>query len=109
MRKSISIGAIVLLGISAIVGGLFFGLFSCGGYVWHKQLHTSLMIMASIFILFVPPKFLDALWKRLSFLVLSFVLFVVVRAAASAYYPASPENMSEFIQSFITGVQYGPC
>ena len=109
MRKNISIGAVVLLGIAAVAGGLFFGLFSCGGYIWHKQIHMSLMVMAAVFILFEPPNFLTPLWKRISFLVLAFAVFIIVSAAASAFYPATPANIPEFIQSFIRGIEYGPC
>ena len=68
-----------------------------------------LMAMAALIILFLPPKFLTALWKRVTFIAMSFALFVVIRAAASAFYPAAPESMSEFLESFTRGVQYVSC
>lgn len=109
MKSKVSNGMVILLAILTIGGGVFFGLFSCGGYLWHMQLHTSLMAIAAIGIIFVPPSFLHAIWKRIAFIAMSLALFVVVRASASAFYPAAPENMSEFIESFIIGIQYGPC
>jgi len=109
MKRNISNGMVILLAFLVIAGGIFFGLFSCGGYVWHKQLHTSLMAIASIFIMVAPPNFLRNIWRRAAFITTSLVLFIVVRAFASAFHPAPPENISEFMKSFVIGVQYGPC
>jgi len=109
MKSKISNGMVILLAFLVIAGGIFFGLFSCGGYVWHKQLHTSLMAIASIFIMVAPPNFLLAIWRRVVFITTSLAIFVVVRASASAFYPAPPENISEFMKSFVIGAQYGPC
>ncbi len=109
MRNNLSISIAALLVVVSIGGGVFFGLYSCGGYLWHKQLHISIMVMAILFVLFLPPKYLTAIWKRFTFIAMSFVLFLVIRAASSALYPATPQNITEFIDSFIRGVQYGPC
>lgn len=109
MRNTVSISAVVLLGLLAGAGGVFFGLFYCGGYIWHKQAHMFLMVIVSVLILVVPPKFLGAIWKRISYIAISVILFILVRAASSAFYPVSPGSVGEFLKSFIWGVQYGPC
>jgi len=105
VSKSSSISAVLL----AVFGGLFFGLFSCGGYVWHQQLFAALFIGILLVVLFVPSMVLNKAWKRILLVVIAPILFLVVRSASSTFYPTAPESWSEFLASFIRGLQYGPC
>ncbi len=93
----------------ASLGGIYFGLFSCGGYVWHKQLFSVVFtVLLFLFVVF-PPHKLKRINKRLPLFLLLIALFFVVRAAASAYYPAPPESIAEFFNEFLRGLIYGPC
>ena len=109
MKKHVSKLVTIAVIVIAIVGGLFFGLFSCGGYVWHEQLFAVLFISGLLFVLFSPPRVIGKLWKRAFFVVSSSALFLFVRAAASAFYPTAPESWAELVSSFARGLQYGPC
>ena len=93
----------------AVFGGVFFGLFSCGGYVWHQQLFAALFIGILLVLLFVPSAVLNKAWKRIALVVIATGLFFLIRSVASTFYPATPESWSGFFASFVRGLQYGPC
>ena len=62
----------------AAVGGVWFGLFSCGGNALHKQLMAwSLVLMATATVL-SPPFSGGGIWRRLAFAAGLFVAFFSV-------------------------------
>jgi len=90
-------------------GGIFFGLFSCGGYRWHSQAFT-VAFSLSLLVLFIFPraKPKDTI-KRAIIAVGIVFFFFVVRAGASAFYPAVPASWGDFFNGFCRGLLYGPC
>lgn len=99
----------ILAGTLAVAGGVFFGLFSCGGYVWHKQLFRLLIAAALLGALVMPPRALGTRFSRAAFTVAVLATFVLVRAAASAFHLGPPPSWSAFGELFVWGVLYGPC
>ena len=86
-------GSIVL----AILGGVFLGLFSCGGYVWQKQAIGAaivLLTLAALFARFSIRGF--TLWRIAGFVALVVVGFFVSEATAAPFYPVPPASLSEF-------------
>ena len=104
-KKLAPISVIIL----AVVGGIFFGLFSCGGYLWHHQVFYALFVTALVVALLFPPKSLKNWKRKSSFIFVSIAGFILVRAIASAFYPAAPESIEELIHSIWLGILYGPC
>jgi hypothetical protein len=102
----LQVGSVVI----AILGGVFLGLFSCGGYVWHKQAIAAaivLLTLAALLARFATRGF--ALWRSGAFVAIVVGGFFVSEATAAPFYPAPPESLSEFWQSFVRTLQYGPC
>lgn len=93
----------------AVLGGVFFGLFSCGGYAWHKEAFFWLLVAAvAIATLFPLQRGLPVLWRVVIVLGVP-VLFLAVRAATAPFYPVPPTSWSEFLQVFISTFEHGPC
>src|ERR1700736_259047 len=94
----------------AMLGGVFVGLFSCGGYAWHHQaivVAITLVTAASLITRFRFRGF--ALWRCIGFIVLVVSSYFFSEADAAPFYPAPPASFSEFWRSFIQTLEYGPC
>jgi len=100
---------IVLLALLLVVGAIFLGLFSCGGYIWHRQVIYLLIALFVVLCMLKPPLALQASYKRGLIPIFSLVLFLLVRASASAFYPSAPDSIVSFFKSFWVGIVYGPC
>jgi hypothetical protein len=101
--------AIVVTAVWVVFGGLFFGLFSCGGYVWHREFFYTVLLVLSVVIIAAPSKALQRPHHKMIAVVLLFVSFLTVQAVASTFYPGPPRSISEFSKEFIAGLIYGPC
>jgi cytochrome bd-type quinol oxidase subunit 2 len=108
-RKSARNVPPILALVVAVLGGIFLGLFSCGGYVWHRQLIYLLLSVSVVLVLFVPTDWLKTRTRRVLFVVAIACLFAVVQSVASTFYPASPKSASEFTMNFLRALWYGPC
>ena len=53
----------------ALLGGIYFGLFSCGGYVWHRQLFWIIFLGLTLLVIFFSPNYLNAIWKKVLFII----------------------------------------
>lgn len=93
----------------AVAGGVYFGLFSCGGYGWHQDLFWIVFLSSLAFVMLVPPRALRGASKRLGFTTAAVAAFLIIRGAASAFYPAPPESWGEFGADTWIGIWYGPC
>jgi hypothetical protein len=90
-------------------GGVFFGLFSCGGYHWHEQLFWLVFAVGALGTIVTPPQALRAWPRRAGVVALAVIAFVTIRAVASAFYPATPGSWRQFAQAVLSGLLYGPC
>jgi len=115
MNKKKEITTLIPVAI-AVVGGIYFGLFSCGGYAWHKSLYN-FVLMATIVICSI------ILWKKADkskgrgkliatltiWIILVCATYTTCEAAAAAFYPDSPTSLTDFWSRFLIGLKNGPC
>ena len=102
----ILLSALILLVVS---GAAFLGLFSCGGYVWHRQAIYSVIVGAVVLCTLKPAGLFAGKFRRLLIPVFAAILFVAVRGAASAFYPAYPDSLTSFLKLMWAGIIHGPC
>jgi hypothetical protein len=105
MRFALPISA----GLVAVAGGVFFGLFSCGGYLWHRHVFWILLALPVIGATALPPTLLRPWPRRLAFVVSILAAFVTTRAVVSAFYPVAPTSWAEFAHAVWSGLVDGPC
>ncbi len=91
------------------ISGVFFGLFSCGGYIWHSQLFYVVAIVLLLITLAYPANFINKWYKKLSLIFLLPVIYLLFQASSGAFYPSSPNSLIEFMQLFWQGLLYGVC
>ena len=109
MKIRLPIIFIVLLALLLVAGAIFLGLFSCGGYIWHRQVIYLLIALFVVFCMIKPPLALQVGYRRCLIPIFSLVLFILVRASASAFYPSAPDSIASFFKFFWVGIVYGPC
>jgi hypothetical protein len=95
--------------LAAVVGGLYFGLFSCGGYVSHRQIFDLLFGAVVLAMVALPPRRLRRIHARLLLGGGAIATFVLSSAVASALYPAPPVSFGEFLHLTWVGLRDGPC
>jgi hypothetical protein len=105
MRTLPSIAAIAI----AILGGVFFGLFSCGGYLWHQWVFLAILSAVVIIALLVP-------WRRKRPVLSRLTLLIVVIGANGAalglsapFYPAPPISIKDYGHRILLTLEYGAC
>jgi len=109
MKSSVPIIFIILLVLLLVAGATFLGIFSCGGFIWHRLLIYSLIVVLVVLCMFNPLQVLRGNLQRILIPVASIVLFLSVRASASAFYPSVPDSIVSFIESFWMAIIHGPC
>ena len=99
---------VVFAFLIAVLGGIWFGVFSCGGYVWHRQLmHWTLGALA-VSLLLYPPRLAAPLTRRV-LLALGLVgAFFLARALAAPLYPAFP-GFGDYFRQVGLALFTGPC
>src|SRR5206468_12117791 len=93
----------------AILGGVYFSLFSCGGYVWHRHVFFGALGAAVLVAMFIPIFPNKPVLGRLAGALGVSVAFVLSQAIAAPFYPAPPESWSKFISLFLYALERGPC
>jgi uncharacterized membrane protein (UPF0136 family) len=93
----------------AVTGAVFFGTFSCAGYVWHSDLFWALLLACLTFATLLPIRALRSVPQRIAFIATVLAAFFVIRGAASTFYPAPPESWTDFGHGTWLGILYGPC
>lgn len=104
MTKPTYIAALFL----GVIGGVYFGLFSCGGYAWHKQAFLTVFFGALLLGTALPPYSV----RRIGVRVLAFLgivtAFAVTEATTACFYPDSPTSWIQFRGEFIYHLENGP-
>ena len=90
----------------AAIGGAYFGLFSCGGYAWHRQAFLGLLAVVCG-VTFAVAR--GALWVRVALLLLAGVAYYLAQAALAPFYPGMPESLGAYIRLFLSALEEGPC
>ena len=93
----------------AVLGGIFFGLYSCGGYYWHIQAYWITALLLVIGSVMLKSKMLKTLRSKLLFPINYLALFFASQSIAATFYPSAPESFSDFMSNFLITVEYGPC
>ncbi len=93
----------------AIFGGIYFGFFSCGGYVWHKQAFFVVLGLATLVAFVIPFKQPFPLIARGGMVVATVGSFIMSEAIAAPFYPAPPESLFAYLKAFVRALEYGPC
>ncbi len=89
------------------MGGVYFGLFSCGGYAWHWYALLGIAALLSAWAVAAPVK--KTVWGRLWPLALAPVAFVLAEAVAAPFYPAAPTSLDQYGAQFALTLQRGAC
>ena len=92
---------------ACVAGGIFFGLFSCGGQAWHWHLFLVSVSLLALLVLAVPVRRTTA--SRFTPLAIASLVFVLLQAAAAPFYPAGPESLHHFGEKFMRTLGGGSC
>jgi len=92
-----------------LVGAMFFGFASCGGYAWHKDAFRALAVVVAIVAVIVPSSLLRSIVRKAAFLVSLVVGFHLVEAAVAPFYPGPPESLRQYGALFLASLEFGPC
>ncbi|WIV98464.1 hypothetical protein [Kinneretia aquatilis] len=92
-----------------VVGAIYFGLFSCGGYAWHKTAFWFSLLGLCAASVLVPSRVLHSMPRKAAFLVLVGVGYLVIEAAVAPFYPSTPESLGQYIQAIGRFAQVGSC
>ena len=102
--------------ILSLIGGIFFGLFTYGGYVWHHTLFDWIVIFSFLPFLFsviyslrnhftVNRAFQYSAALLLLF-VCSVIFYELVRSATTPFYPATPDTIAAWFNQFTAELLY---
>lgn len=93
----------------AALGGIYFGLFSCGGYVWHHELFMLITVLITLAAVLTPGKLLCSWQRRVTFPFAVLITYVLMESLSAPFYPAPPESMVGYFKQFVYALEYGPC
>lgn len=94
--------------LAAIGSGVYLGLFSCGGYIWQKQLAFWALATFAAAIVACPPYWNPRFVYRLLLAAMLPLLFFLAQALAAPFYLGFA-SASEYFAGVIRALQYGPC
>ena len=95
--------------ILAVAGGLYFGMFACGAYAWHRWAFWLAFGTTLLVAVLAPSRLMKSKLQRLAFPVGIAAVFLLVQAATAPFYPTTPTSAAEFVRIFIHTLKYGPC
>jgi hypothetical protein len=93
----------------AHLGGVFFGLSSCGGHAWHKLAFFYVLAALTFAALLFPASVSRPFLARAGIVAVVCLGFFLVEAVAGAFYPGSPNSWSQFWAGFRVNLAQGPC
>ena len=93
----------------ASVGGVWFGLFSCGGYAVHKQLMAWSLVLMAVATIATPPFSRSNLWRRFAFSAGLFAAFYLCRALSAPFYLADFQSFGDYLSQVRVALEFGPC
>ena len=90
-------------------GGVFFGLFSCGGKAWQHQAFLWIMLCGVLLSILVSGDLLRSWGRRGTFLVFVILVFVFFQALTAPFYPSAPSSPTEYGRRVFRVLESGPC
>jgi hypothetical protein len=106
MLSRLATSAPVLL---ALLGGVYFGLSSCGGYAWHQTVFTWVLFAGTVMWLLLPRTKQQPAGFRILVVLLAPLAFVIAEAAFAPFYPSGPDSVGTFVRSLFRALEYGAC
>lgn len=89
-------------------GAVYFGLASCGGYAWEKQLFRFAAPAIAIGAVTVPSNVLRSVGRKVAYLLAVVVGYFVIEAVGSTIYFGGG-NWHEYSRHFVQALEFGPC
>jgi hypothetical protein len=92
----------------AAIGGIWRGIASCGGYVWHSQAMLAALVVVTLSVLLFAPSQGPSFPRRaiLAFTVIG--TFFAIRALSAPFYPAFP-GFGDYFRQVGMALSTGPC
>ncbi|MBP9737405.1 MAG: hypothetical protein KBD82_17380 [Rhodoferax sp.] len=98
----------VTIGV-ALVGAVYFGIASCGGYASHKEFFRWFVAVAAVVALIAPSRMLGSLGRKVVFPVALFSGYLIIESAVAPFYPGPPQSFVEYGDLFMQALRFGPC
>jgi hypothetical protein len=95
--------------VVAAIGGIFFGLFSCGGYSWHHELFMAIVVPVTLIAILAPGTILRSWQRRVIFPFALIITYVLFQAASAPFYPATPDSVTQYFKESLRTLEFGPC
>jgi hypothetical protein len=92
----------------AVLGGIWRGIASCGGYAWHGQAMLTVLAGAALSVVLFAPSHGPSLPRRALLAVAVVGTFFVVRALSAPFYPAFP-GFGDYFRQVGIALSTGPC
>lgn len=99
----------ILTLVVAALAGCYFGLFSCGGYIWHKHVAVAVLALMAVASLARAKARSGGLALNLAYVLSIPAVFVLMQAASAPFYPSPPASGSEYVQGVLRALEFGPC
>jgi hypothetical protein len=93
----------------AALGGVYFGLFSCGGFAWHKPAFFAVLVSMCAYAALRPSTLLPSTRSRAGFVVCVPAVYIILASASSAFYPSAPRSLDKFTALFLNALLLGAC
>jgi hypothetical protein len=94
---------------TATLGGAYWGLLSCGAYVWQFNLFAIFAVTVTLLEILLPKR---AGWSWTRVLMLPLVmlaLYLASEALVAPFYPGPPESLQKYGERVLITLEYGPC
>ncbi len=109
IRHIIGSAVVLVCACFVLLGAFYFGIASCGGYVWHKEAFRGVSITLYVAALACPKSLLPSIGRKVAFAIGLPLLFVLVESATAPFYPGPPSSLVEYGAIFLRALEFGPC
>ena len=100
---------VVICASFVLLGALYFGLASCGGYLWKKQAFLAISTALYVAALSFPSSLLHSVGRKLAFAIGLPPLYIVLESATAPFYPQPPNSLAGYGAIFLQALKFGPC
>lgn len=94
---------------TSVIGGAYWGLFSCGAYVWHFRLYVGMAIAVTGLAILLPSRTGPSLTRATALPLIVLASFAMSEALVSPFYADSPDTLSEYGRLVLLTLRTGPC
>ena len=107
--QAVGNGIVLLCSAFVVVGALFFGIASCGGYTWHKEVFHLASFTLFLLAVCCPSTLLRKPRSKLVFALALPLSFLLVESAVAPFYPGPPASITEYGALVLRALEFGPC